>query len=139
MPANAQSQPSSAAANASQAPSGVAEKSAAQTKQAFEKVTAAATEATDLMKNAYATTIKGAQEYNAKVLEFAHANTTAAFEYARQISGVRSPSELFALSSAYFQQQSEVLSRQAAELMAIVQKATVATTKPLNSGNKTGA
>ena len=51
-----------------------AEKGAAQ----VEKMTAVAGE---MMNDTYAANMKGVQEYNAKMLEFANANTTSAFEF----------------------------------------------------------
>jgi hypothetical protein len=52
----------------------LAEKSAAQAKEKLETMTAAAEEATDLLKQSYATTVTGIQDYNTKVLEFTNAN-----------------------------------------------------------------
>ncbi len=59
----------------------------------------AAGAATDLMKNTYSTTIKGVQDYSAKVLEFAQVNSNAAVEYTKQLSSVKSPVEFFAVSN----------------------------------------
>jgi phasin len=123
-----------AAANAPQAIREVAEKGAAQAKENFEKMSAAAGEATHLMKDTYSTTLKGAQDYSAKVLEFAHINTTSAFEYAKQLSAVKSPTDFFTLSNNHLRQQFETLSRQAQELAAIAQKMTAATTETIKSG-----
>jgi phasin len=132
MTANAEFQ--KAAANAPQAMREVAEKGAAQVKENLEKMTAAAGEATHLLKDTYSTGLKGAQDYSAKVLEFAHINTTSAFEYARQLSTVKSPTEFFALSNTHLRQQFEILSKQAQELAAIAQKMTAATTESIKSG-----
>jgi phasin len=123
-----------AAANAPQAIRDVAEKGAAQVKENLEKMTAAAGEATHLLKDTYSTSLKGAQDYSAKVLEFAHINTNSAFEYARQLSAVKSPTEFFALSNTHLRQQFEILSKQAQELAAIAQKMTAATSESIKSG-----
>lgn len=120
--------------NAPQALREVAEKGAAQAKENFEKMSAAAGEATHLMKDTYSTTLKGAHDYSAKVLEFARINTNSAFEFAKQLSSVKSPTEFFALSSNHLRQQYETLSRQAQELAAIAQKMTAATTESIKSG-----
>jgi hypothetical protein len=61
----------------------LAEKSAAQAKENLETMSAAAGEATDLLKHGYATTVKGTQDYGTKVLEFTNANIKAAVEHAR--------------------------------------------------------
>jgi len=116
--------------NAPQALRDVAEKSTAQAKETYEKVSAA----TDLMKDAYSTTLKGGQDYSTKVLEFAHVNATAAFENAKQLFRVKSPTEFFTLFNDQFRQQSEILSGQAQELGAIIQKMTLATTQSVKAG-----
>jgi hypothetical protein len=112
----------------------VAEENVAQANETHEKMSAAATEATRLMKNTYSTTFKGTQEYSTKVLEFACVNTNAAFEYVRQISSVKSPAEFFALSNDRVRQQFEVQCRQAQELAAIARKVTIATTESNKPG-----
>jgi phasin len=104
----------------------VAETSAAQAKENFEKLSAAAGEANNLLKNNYATTLKGTQDYSAKVLEFTNANINAAVEQATKLMSVKSPMEFFALSNEYAKRQFETLMRQAQELAAIVQKMTAA-------------
>jgi len=112
----------------------VAEKSTAQAKENFEKMSVAAGEATSLMKSTFSTTFNGAQDYSTKVLEFAHANINAAFEHARKLASLKSPAEFFALSNDHLRQQFEILSRQAQDLAAIAQKMTAATTESVKAG-----
>jgi phasin len=112
----------------------VAEKGAAQVKQNIEKMSAAADEATHLLKDTYSTTFKGAQDYGTKVLEFVHTNTNSAFEYAKQLSTAKSPTEFFAISNSHMRQQFETFSKQSQELAAIAQKMTSATAESLKSG-----
>ena len=104
----------------------VAEMSAAQAKENLETMSAAAGEATNLLKHSYATTFKGTQDYNAKVLEFTNANIKGAVEQATKLMSVKSPMEFFALSNDYAKRQFGILTRQAQELGAIVQKMTIA-------------
>ena len=61
----------------------MAEKGTAQAKETYEKMSAATTEAADLIKDSYAMGVKGIQDFNNKFLEFAHANTNAAFNFSR--------------------------------------------------------
>jgi hypothetical protein len=91
-------------------------------------------EATTLLKNSCSATFKGTQDYSGKVLEFANANINAAVEQSTKLSSVRSPMEFLALSNEYARQQFEILSRQAQELVGIVQKMTVTTTEPGKAG-----
>jgi hypothetical protein len=109
-----------------------AEKGAAQ----VEKMTAAAGQ---VMNNTYAANMKGVQEYNAKMLEFANANTTAAFEFMRQLMTAKSPTDFFTMSSNHLRQEFETYGRQAQELASIAQRATTTTTDTIKSGlNKAG-
>ena len=131
MTANAEFQK---ATNAPQALREMAEKGAAEAKENFEKMAAAAGEATHVLKDTYATSLKGAHDYSAKVLEFAQINTNSAFEYARQLAAVKSPPEFFSLSNNLLRQQFETLSRQAQELGAIVQRMTTTTAESVKAG-----
>ena len=77
----------------------MAEKGAAQSKKVFEKMSAASGQAADAMQHCYSAAVKGVQDYNNKVIEFTHANTKAAFDFAQRMSGVKSPSEFVELST----------------------------------------
>jgi len=101
--------------------------------EAYDKMSAAATEATDLIKNSYSTAVKGAQAYNNKLLEFAQTNTDVAFEFAQKLLGVKSPAEFIELSTERARKQFETLSAQSKELAAIAQRVTLATTEPLKA------
>jgi hypothetical protein len=104
-----------------------AEKGAAQ----VEKMTSAAGE---MMNETYAANMKGVQEYNAKMLEFANTNTNAAFEFMRQLTTAKTPTDFFTMSSNHLRQEFETYSRQAQELASIAQRATTATTDTIKSG-----
>ena len=112
----------------------MAQKGAAQTKQAFEKMSAATTEAADLMKTSCSTALKGAQDYNNKVMEFAHTNTNAAFEFVRELYGTKSPSEFMELATEHARAQTATLTEQTKELAELAQKVALATTEPLKAG-----
>jgi len=112
----------------------MAAKGTAQAKEAFEKMNAATAEATDLIKSSCSSALKGAQEYNNKVLDFVHANTNAAFDFAQKLSGIKSPSEFLELSTEHARKQFETLTAQSKELAALAQKATLAATEPLKTG-----
>ena len=111
-----------------------AEKGTAQAKEAFEKMSAATAEATDLIKNSYSTAVKGAQDYNTKFIEFAQANTEAALDFVQKLSSVKSPSDFFELSTEHSREQFETLTEQTKELAALAQKVTLATVEPLKTG-----
>ena len=110
------------------------EKGATQSKEAFEKMSAATAQTADVMKNCYSTAVKGIQDYNNKLIEFTHANTKTAFDFAQRMFGVKSPSEFFELSADLAQQQLETLTKQTQQLATLAQQVTLATTEPLKTG-----
>jgi phasin len=107
---------------------------ATQPAEAYEKMSAATAEATDLIKGSCSTAVKGAQDYNNKLLEFAQANTNVAFEFAQKLLGVKSPSEFIELSTERARQQFATLTEQTKELAALAQKGALASTEPLKAG-----
>jgi phasin len=125
---------SSLRADATQAFRATAEKGSAQAKEAFEKMSGATAEATDLIKNSYSTAVKGAQDYNTKLIEFAQANTQAALDFVQKLSGVKSPSDFIELSVDNSRKQFENLAEQTKELAALAQKVALASVEPLKTG-----
>jgi phasin len=112
----------------------MAEKGTTQAKETYEKMSAATAEATDLIKNSCSTAVKGAQDYNNKLLEFAQTNTNVAFDFAQKLLSVKSPSEFMELSTEQARKQFEALTEQTKELAALAQKVTLASTEPLKTG-----
>ena len=112
----------------------MAEKGTAQAKDTYEKMSAATTEAADLFKDSYAMGVKGMQDFNNKFIEFAHANTNAAFDFFQKMSGVQSPSAYLELSTEHARKQIETLNEQTKQLAALAQKGTLATAEPLKTG-----
>ena len=120
--------------DATQAFRATAEKGSAQAKEAFEKMTGATAKATDFIKDSYSTAVKGGQDYNTKVIEFAQANTQAALDFVQNLSGVKSPSDFIELSIDHSRKQFETLTEQIKELAEVAQKVTLATVEPLKTG-----
>jgi hypothetical protein len=75
------------------------------------------------MFDGFQSCMQAAQEYNAKVMEFAVANTTASFEYFRKLSEAKSTPEFVELATSHARSQFETITEQAKELQAICQKA----------------
>jgi hypothetical protein len=113
------------------------EKSATQSKEVYERMSAskevekmgAATGQTaDIIRNCYLTAVKRVQDYNNKLIEFTHANTKTAFDFAQRMSGVKSPSEFVELSTELAQQQLMTLAEQTQQLaVMLAQPVTLAT------------
>jgi phasin len=85
-----------------------------------------AKQATKQFENTYSTAVDGMREYSLKVLEIARTNSDTAFDYARQIVSVKSPSEMIELSTAHARKQLETLAAQTKELTTLGQKVAAA-------------
>ena len=107
---------------------------ARQTKQAFEKMGAATSEAADLVKTSCSSSLKAVQDYNIKFMEFAHANTNATFDFAQKLYGVKSPTEFIELSTEHARAQTQALTEQTRQLAELAQKVALASTEPLKTG-----
>ena len=112
----------------------IAEKSVAQAKDTYEKVKAATEEATDLIEDTYTTAVKGTVDYNLKVIEAARANANAAFDFASQLAGVKSLSEVLELTTAHARKQFEAVTEQTKDLAAAAQKLATDTAEPIKTG-----
>jgi phasin len=112
----------------------MAEKGTTQAKETYGKMNAATTEAADLIKNSYSKALNGMQDYNNKIIEFAHANSNAAFDFVQEMSGVKSPTEFLELWTEHARKQVETLTEQTKQLVALAQKVTLATVEPLKTG-----
>jgi phasin len=111
-----------------------AERGVAQCKDTYEKMKAAAEEATDVLETTYSTASKGASDYGMKVIEAARINTNSAFDYAGELLAAKTLSEVIELSSAHARKQFETLTEQTKELGALAQKVATETAEPIKSG-----
>ena len=76
------------------------DKGVAHARDIYAKAMVASEEAADLLENTYTTVAKGATDYNLKLIEIARTNTRAAFDYARELLGVKSPAEFIGAHTA---------------------------------------
>ena len=111
-----------------------AERGVAQCKDTYEKMKAAAEEATDVIETTYSTATKGASDYGLKMIEAARVNTNAAFDFAGELITAKTLSEIIELSSAHARKQFEALTQQSKELGALAQKVATDTAEPIKSG-----
>ena len=110
-----------------------AEKSAERVKDTYGKVQAVAEETTKAMEDTYSTASKGAAHFNLHLLEMAQANMNAAFDFARQLTSVKSPSEFIELSTAHVRKQFETFTEQTQRLTTLAQKVTTDAAQPLQA------
>jgi phasin len=100
----------------------VAQKATAYTTDTLEKVKTTAEKATKVMEQSYLTASKGAVDFNLKLIDMAQENMNAAFDFARQLSHVKSPSEFLELSTSHARKQFEKLTAQSQHLTGLAQK-----------------
>jgi phasin len=112
----------------------IAEKSAAQTKEIYEKMRVGAEEATGLLENTFKTAATGATEFNRKLIENARSNTNAIFDHAIAVLGTKSLSEAIEVSTAHARKQFEAVADQTKDLTALAQKVTTETAEPVKAG-----
>jgi phasin len=110
-----------------------AEKSAERVKDTYGKVQAVAEETTKVVERTYSTASKGAADFNLHLLEMAQANMNGAFDVARQLTHVKSPSEFFELSAAHARKQFETFTEQTQRLTTLAQKVTTDAAQPLQA------
>jgi phasin len=110
------------------------EKSAAYAKDGYGKAQAAGGETTKVMEQTYSAASKGAADFNLRLLEIAQANMNAAFDLARQITRVTSPSEFFELTAAHARKQFETFAEQTQHLTSLAKKVTTEAAQPLQAG-----
>jgi phasin len=108
--------------------------SSERSKEVFETIGAATTEAADVMKNCCSTALKGMQDYNSKLIEFSQANAKSYVEFVQKLAAVKSPSEFVEVSTDHGRYQLETMGDQAKQLAELAQKVTLATAEPLKTG-----
>ena len=133
-PTKATTKPTGSPGNGTQ----VVRETTAQTKEAFENVSAATAQAGNLLRDTYSTAVTRAEEYNAKVIEFARTNTQTNLEFVQKLSNAKSPTELLEAWTNHSRRQFETLAEQARELLSIAQKTMLTATERVQTDvNKT--
>ena len=112
----------------------MAEKGVEHTRDAYEKAKVASEEAVDTLENAYEAAANRVTDYNLKLFEIVRINTRAAFDYAHELLGVKSPSEFIELSTAQMRKQFEIVSAQNKELCALAQEIATEAAETIKTG-----
>src|SRR5271165_7108581 len=82
-----------------------AEKGVSQARDSYAKFKDAAENHNSAIEAVFTVASKGASEYSAKLMEIMKANTTASLDFARELLGVKSPSEALELLSSHARKQ----------------------------------
>jgi phasin len=111
-----------------------AEKSAAQTKNAFNKGGAAIEEGTRRLEQNASSAVNGMRECYLKVLDMEQENADAGFDLARELASVQTPSEYVEVWSAWARSAYGTFSEQTRELSGLAQKVATSSAQPLTNG-----
>ena len=111
-----------------------AERVTERSKEGFERITAVSGETAETMRDSYSKALKGAQDYQNRLIEFTQTNADRSFELAHRLLSAKSPSELVEVSSDHLRRQWEIMADQAKQLAELTQNVTLATAEPLKAG-----
>ena len=113
-----------------------AQTNSAYARKTLEKAKAATEEGNKVLDRTMATATKSGADFNLRLLEMVRDNTNSAFDFARRLIAVTSPSEFLELSVAHMRLQVESFTEQTQQLAALAQKMTAEAVAPLQSGMK---
>jgi phasin len=111
-----------------------AEKASNYTADTLQKTKAAAEETAKMMQQSYATASRGTVDFNLKLIEMAQDHMNAAFDFARQLAQVKSPSEFLELSTSHARKQFDRFAAQGQDLSGLAQKGMTETAQTLQTG-----
>ncbi len=74
------------------------------------------------VEQSYSATVENMRNYHLKMIDMAHANIAAVFEFAGQLATAKSPSDVMELWTSHARKHFEMLSEQLHELTALGQK-----------------
>ena len=131
---NTNTKPKSPNTDASQHLRDMTETGAQRSKEVFEKIGMATSEAAEVMTNCCSTALKGMQEYNSRLIEFTQVNAKSHVEFLQKLAGVKSPTEFLELSTNHNRSQIGRLADQAKQLAELTEQVTLATAEPVKTG-----
>ena len=110
-----------------------AEKGVAQARDNYAKMKDVAESSNSAIEAVLTAATKGAGEYSAKVMEIVKTNTHASFDFAQELSSVKSPSQLMEIWTAHVRKQVETMTAQTKELAELAQKVAAETAEPIKA------
>jgi hypothetical protein len=100
-------------------------------REAMDRATAGAEQATRQAEQSYSFAAEGIREFNCKLLDIAQANTMAAMNFVSELTRVKGPTEAIELWSRHAQSQVQRLTEQSLELATLCQRFASSSTEPL--------
>ena len=113
---------------------GMAETSVQQARDGYERIKAASEEANSILENSYSNATKGSVDYGMKLIEASRVNTSAMFDFARDLASAKSMAEMMELSTNHARRQFETMTQQTQELTSLAQKVATQAAEPVRSG-----
>jgi hypothetical protein len=99
-----------------------ADKSTKAARKIIEGGIRSAEEATNGAKLNFLSSLAGICEFNAKIIDIAHANTDEMFDFAHEVVSAQAPSDLMAIWSGHAKRQFEMMTGRSQELTELGQK-----------------
>jgi hypothetical protein len=103
-------------------------------REALDRGTAAAEQATKGAEQSFESTADGFRVFNAKLLDIAQTNTMACMNFVSDLARVKGPTEAFELWSRHAENQIQRVNEQSQELAALTQRIAWSSTEPLMRG-----
>ncbi|MET0667130.1 MAG: phasin family protein [Methyloceanibacter sp.] len=111
----------------------VAEKSVAQTREAFNRSKDALDASVTTFERTFDAAGQGALAFNRKVIDIAQRNLLSVFDLAKSVAGAKNLGEIVELQTAYWQTQFNALTAQVEEVRALSTKVTSAAVEPIKA------
>jgi phasin len=109
----------------------LAEKTVAQTREAYERSKDALEAALETVDRSYDALGQGTAALNRKIIEIAHRNISSGFDLAKSLATAKTLAEIVELRATYWRKQFTVLAAQAEEVRALYAKVAEEMTRPI--------
>ena len=110
-----------------------AEKTVAQTREAYERSKDALEAALETIERSYDAMGQGAAALNRKIIEIAQRNLNSGFDLAKSLATAKTLAEMVELQATYWRKQFSALAAQAEEVRALSTKVTADTAEPVKA------
>jgi phasin len=117
----------------------LAEKSLAQTRQAYDRSMDAFDASLTTFERSFDAAGQGATAFNRKIIDIARRNVDASFELATSLAGAKNLADIVELQASFWRKQFGVLTAQAEEVRTLSTRVTADTAEPIKSQMARGA
>ena len=111
----------------------LAEKTVAQTREAYDRSTEALEAGVDAMEKSFDAVGQGAVALNRKIIDIAQRNLNSSFDLAKSLAGAKNLAEILELQGAYWRNRFGTLTAQAEEVRALSTKVAADTAEPIKA------